>query len=100
MLANPEVLLMIIELDGVPVGVLRLDPANEHGEHEVSIVVAPDRARRGIASAALGLADRLVPGWTMRAEVLPGNDASLRLFGQAGYERVGPTTLLRRKLEE
>jgi UDP-2,4-diacetamido-2,4,6-trideoxy-beta-L-altropyranose hydrolase len=99
MLANPEVLLMLIEQDGVPAGVLRLDPPDDRGEHEVSILVAPDSARRGIAAAALGLADRLVPGWTLRAEVLPGNEASLRLFSRAGYERVGPTTFLRRKLE-
>jgi UDP-2,4-diacetamido-2,4,6-trideoxy-beta-L-altropyranose hydrolase len=99
MLVNPEVLLMLIEQEGVPAGVLRLDPPDDRGEHEVSILVAPECSGRGIASAALGLADRLVPGWTLRAEVLPGNEASLRLFSRAGYERVGPTTFLRRKLE-
>lgn len=96
-LANPDVLMMIIERSGKPAGVLRLDPPRTDEEHEVSILVAPESARQGVAAAALRLADRLAPGWTLRAEVLLGNEASLRLFMRAGYERVAPTTFVRGK---
>lgn len=77
----------MIAFEGKPAGVLRLD--RREGEvHEVSINVAPELAGRGIASAALRLAARLLPGGRLGAAILPGNAASLRLFERAGFRPV------------
>jgi RimJ/RimL family protein N-acetyltransferase len=88
-LADPGCIFTIIEEDGVPAGVLRLDRSGLDGEpeqgYEVSILVAPDRYRRGLGLAALRLARRLVPEAPLLAEILPGNAGSAALFARAGF---------------
>ncbi|MCW5729817.1 MAG: UDP-2,4-diacetamido-2,4,6-trideoxy-beta-L-altropyranose hydrolase [Alphaproteobacteria bacterium] len=87
-LNDPSCLLTIIEADGEPAGFLRLDRrGNAFGRpmHEISIAIAPDHYRRGIARAALALAARLMRGCELVAFVLEANDASHRLFREAGY---------------
>lgn len=86
--ANRKVL--IGERDGSPVGVVRLD--REGDEVEVSIYLVPLRAGRGEGSALLLSAENQLRSlWpevrNMRAEVLDGNAASLRLFERCGYEK-------------
>lgn len=87
-LADAERIMTIIEHDGEAVGVLRFDPVSDPAGGpgcEVSISVDPDRHGLGIASGALALGRRLLPGIRLYAEVLPGNVASRRLFLSAGY---------------
>jgi UDP-2,4-diacetamido-2,4,6-trideoxy-beta-L-altropyranose hydrolase len=97
-LADPQCLLNIVEHADVPAGVLRLDYLNDEtfGSRrlEVSILIAPDRKRLGIAQASLALARMLVPGAVLVAEVLPGNDASHRLFKAAGFRHDGTRYVL------
>lgn len=86
--ANRKVL--IGERDGSPVGVVRLD--REGDEVEVSIYLVPLRAGRGEGGALLLSAENwLRSTWPevrqIRAEVLDGNAASLRLFERCGYEK-------------
>jgi RimJ/RimL family protein N-acetyltransferase len=80
----------IILAAGAPVGVLRFDFESEAGAYRVSILVAPEAQGRGVALTALKLGAALMRGKALKAEVLPGNVASHRLFQMAGYVRVGP----------
>ena len=71
-------------LDGLPVGVLRLDRCDARS-FEVSILIAPAWHGRGIGKAALAAARRLVPDSAIIAEVLAGNRPSHQLFRAAGF---------------
>ncbi len=89
-LGAADCLLNIVEYDGRPAAVVRLDRdtpncASRPG-WEISIYVAPDCYGRGIGGAALALARQLVPEAEFVAEVLPDNAASHALFRKAGYE--------------
>jgi len=85
-LNDPQNLLMIIEFDGAPAGVLRLDYGK--ASHRVSIAVDPTHHRHGIAAAALALASRISPGYSLDAQVKPENKASLALFAAASYRHM------------
>lgn len=86
-LADPARWLMLIELDGRPVGILRLDEVAWR-QFEVSILVDPACHGRGVASRALALAARLCRGAILLAEVDPANAPSRALFARAGYVMV------------
>ena len=77
---------MIAEADGRRAGMLRIDK----GDAADRISIAVDRSfhRQGIGSSVLALAAQLRPRRVLEAEVLPGNKASLALFGGAGYRQV------------
>jgi RimJ/RimL family protein N-acetyltransferase len=76
------------ETDGLPIGVVRFERRGAD-RVEVSITVAPVSRGRGLARplleagivAARGVFGRV----TILADVLPGNDASMRLFQAAGF---------------
>ena len=51
-------------------------------------MIAPEKQGWGIAAAALTLGKLLLPNAHLRAVILPGNVASIRLFERAGYDRV------------
>lgn len=71
-----------------PAGVARLDrDAAASDEWLVSILIAPEARRFGLAAAALALLRRLAPEATLRAAVHPENAASVALFAGAGYVR-------------
>jgi RimJ/RimL family protein N-acetyltransferase len=73
-----DVLMLIGELEGEPVGHVRF----EHGE--VSVVVAPGHRGRGLASALIA-AGTAAYGGPAVARVKPENVASRRAFERAGY---------------
>lgn len=86
-LSDPLCLFTIVELDGMPAGVARLDPlADGDDAYEVSILTAPGAHGQGVGKAALRALRRLVPHADIFAAVLPGNEASRRLFQSAGYQ--------------
>jgi UDP-2,4-diacetamido-2,4,6-trideoxy-beta-L-altropyranose hydrolase len=95
-LIDPDCIFHLIEYDGQPAGVLRLDRyrglATGRVTFEISILVDPGLYRCGIAAAALRLAARLVPECDLYAEVLHGNDASMALFLRTGYRPVHELT--------
>jgi len=78
---------------GESAGVLRLDSMDEHADgYMVSVLVAPDHYRQGLASGALALVRRMLPDAELHAQVLTPNEASRHLFEAAGYrfdERLG-----------
>lgn len=76
----------IITYGDVPVGTLRLDDKGDGRKYEISIYVAPDYWGRGIASAALALADDLIPEAEFVAEVHSDNQASHAIFSKTGYK--------------
>jgi UDP-2,4-diacetamido-2,4,6-trideoxy-beta-L-altropyranose hydrolase len=89
-LASASHHLLIGELAGEPIGVVRFDERN--GEAEVSIYLAPTRTGRGEGPALL----RAAEGWLhserpavlmLRARVQAGNTASHHLFERCGYEQ-------------
>lgn len=87
-LAELGCVLDIIEYNGAPAGVLRLDRRMgiAAGEVcEVSIYIAPELGGRGIGGAALAALRRIAPRAVLIAHVLPENKASHALFSKAGY---------------
>jgi RimJ/RimL family protein N-acetyltransferase len=86
-LGSADCIIMIILLDDAPAGCLRLDRLFEARSPawEVSINIAPDYLRLGLAKAALGLARSAIPGAELIAHVLPRNTASHALFRAAGF---------------
>lgn len=88
-LADSTCDIWIGEVDGVPVGQVRLD-ADGEADAVVSISVAPGARGRGLGRALLlaGLARRTTDGRLVRAHVLSANEASLRLFRSCGFAEV------------
>lgn len=82
---DPGCDMFIILYDGKEAGFFRLDGL-EDGRREVSIIVAPEMQGRGIGKATLLIANEKWPEKDLFAEVLPGNEASHRIFSAAGYE--------------
>lgn len=87
-LANPDRHLLIAEQDGEPVGVLRFDVAEDAAE--VSVFLAPGLSGKGLGTAVLRSGvqwarERLGGVARLTARVRPGNEASLRVFGKAGF---------------
>ncbi|MGY4503287.1 UDP-2,4-diacetamido-2,4,6-trideoxy-beta-L-altropyranose hydrolase [Bradyrhizobium sp. GM24.11] len=85
--------LAIVETNGLPSGMIRLDRSkffsDEHRRYEVSIAISTAFHGRGVGSAALQLIRALYPGAILDAFVLPENQASLRMFLRAGYIDAG-----------
>lgn len=75
----------IIMHDGEPSGVLRLDYLADMGGYLVSIFIAPNKYRLGIASGALTIAKRLFSWSDIYAQIKPENTASAALFESAGF---------------
>jgi UDP-2,4-diacetamido-2,4,6-trideoxy-beta-L-altropyranose hydrolase len=86
-LASLDCILSIIMHGDEPAGMLRLDRRKGRASEawEVSILTAPEKKRLGLARAALEMARGRLPDAELIAEVLPGNNASHRLFRDAGY---------------
>lgn len=87
-LNDPNILLLIVEVEGVKAGMLRLDLVDHQGperRYTVSIALHPAFYARGIAAAALSLARRLRSAAIFDAEIMPDNTASKRLFLHAGF---------------
>ena len=82
----------LVLLDGVVVGDCGwFGPAGEDGEVEIGYGIAPSARGRGHGTAAVSLLLTWVRAHgaaTVRAEVLPGNEPSLRLLAGLGFEVV------------
>jgi len=98
-LNDPECIFNIILHGGEPAGVLRLEYCAGGNAYEVSIYVAPERWRLGIAGVALVLTRRLLPEAELRAEVQANNKASQALFAAAGYRAEGSWYISRPGIE-
>jgi len=93
-LVDPRLTLLIGEVDGVKIGMVRFD----HGdETEVSINVNPACRSRGHGYALLAEAMKHVAG-DVWAEIKDENLASQRVFERAGFEHQGVRGGLRRYL--
>ena len=90
-LASPQRFLLIAELDGHRVGMVRFDAQGRRGHWVVSINLAPESRGRGRGAPTLHA------GWCwltseqdvieVVARIKSTNRASLRTFESAGYER-------------
>jgi RimJ/RimL family protein N-acetyltransferase len=82
-----------IALDGVVVGDCGwFGPPDEDGEVEIGYGLAPSARGQGVGTAAVQLLLDWVAGQgarTVRAEVLPGNEPSLRLLARLGFTDIG-----------
>ncbi len=99
--SDPSTLLFIIERQGERAGMLRLDRrrAREGEGYTVSIAIAPEQKRRGVARAALELVGEMLAPVDLFAEIDPANRPSLGLFAAVGYEQVA-TRWFRRRAEK
>lgn len=87
-LENPDRVLLIGEMDGKPVGVLRYDLSGE--EALISVYLVPGGQGQGIGtqlirSGSIWLKEHQSRINVVNAEILSVNIASLRAFEQAGY---------------
>ncbi len=85
---NPNQDLLVLSDSLGPLGVMRFD--REASDAEVSIYLTPDRLGSGRGAAMLLAAERWLANrhpatLTVRANVLPGNAASVELFRSCGY---------------
>jgi UDP-2,4-diacetamido-2,4,6-trideoxy-beta-L-altropyranose hydrolase len=83
LLRNPARRLFIAEASGEPVGSVRADRDEDGSCHELSWTVAPAARGRGIGACMVRLLLAEVSG-PVRAEVKPGNPASVRIAEAAG----------------
>ena len=88
-LANPARSLFVAQVGQLPVGSIRFDRLAS-GHLEVSVYTDPELQGLGLGERLLaageqGMLSRLPEGFTVDAQVLPGNTASRRLFQAAGY---------------
>jgi RimJ/RimL family protein N-acetyltransferase len=95
--------LLVAELDGDPIGTLRLD-AHAAGRWEVSITVAPHARQKKLAAPLLRAAEaeaKTHGATLLTATIRPQNEASVRAFKTAGYyafvER-GPVLVCQRRI--
>jgi RimJ/RimL family protein N-acetyltransferase len=83
---------LVVE-DGVVVGDCGwFGPPDEDGEVEIGYGLAPSARGRGLGTEAVRLLVEWVRGQgarSVRAEVLPGNETSLRLLARLGFEDIG-----------
>jgi UDP-2,4-diacetamido-2,4,6-trideoxy-beta-L-altropyranose hydrolase len=88
-LAADQDWLLLGEVDGTPVGYVRLDWMGEdkgRPQYLMSIAAAPGFYGQGIGSALLSGARQLAPGAHFYAKVLAENTASVALFERANYQ--------------
>lgn len=83
LLRNPARRLFIAEAHGEPVGSVRADRDDDGACHELSWTVAPSARGRGFGARMVRLLMAEVSG-PVRAEVKPGNPASVRIAEAAG----------------
>ncbi|WP_257264246.1 UDP-2,4-diacetamido-2,4,6-trideoxy-beta-L-altropyranose hydrolase [Endozoicomonas sp. ONNA2] len=87
-LNQPDCFLHFMIIEGKEVGMLRFDPVDGSDNYEISILVAPECYRLGIAEAGLKLMRKIYPEFNFIATVLPGNLASHSLFKRLGYKQI------------
>jgi UDP-2,4-diacetamido-2,4,6-trideoxy-beta-L-altropyranose hydrolase len=90
-LSNPAITLLMIERNGMHVGMVRLDRNLECsiGQcYDISIAIDSGAQGLGIASAALVFVRRLRPIAVFRADIVASNTASKELFLRAGFAHV------------
>ena len=88
-LANPARWLFVAQVGQLPVGSIRFDRL-DNGHLEVSLYTDPDLQGLGLGQRLLAAGEQALlalhpGGFTVQAQVLPGNTASQRLFQAAGY---------------
>jgi RimJ/RimL family protein N-acetyltransferase len=81
--------LSIAELDGLPVGVIRLDWNEEHDRCEISFTVAPEHRRKGIGYKIVQQQVDQVCEATAWARVKVANEGSRRIFERLGFRIIG-----------
>ena len=85
-LEDSERLLMIVDVDGKPSGMVRLDKLPGGAVcFEISIAIDGGRHGEGIGRAALSLVRNLAPAADLIATVNSTNEASIALFLAAGF---------------
>lgn len=88
-LMNPSRWLFVAQVGQLPVGSIRFDRL-DNGHLEVSLYTDPDLQGLGLGQRLLAAGEQALlalcsGGFTVQAQVLPGNTTSQRLFQTAGY---------------
>ncbi len=84
-LGRPLCVLNIVELDGIPCGMLRIEPFETGEVMDVSLLISSEFQGRGVGKASLKLASELLPWVTLRAEIHRDNYRSRSTFEAAGF---------------
>jgi len=86
----------VAELDGLPVGVIRLDWNDERDSSEVSFTVAPEHRRKGLGFRIVQLKTEGLSNVRVLARVKVTNLGSRRIFDRLGFrvvDRIGDLVL-------
>lgn len=87
---SPDHELLIALCDGVPIGMVRAEHMqSKPGSFEISINIAPASRRAGLGKATLAAACERWNKQILYASIKYNNIASLRVFGDCGFERIG-----------
>jgi L-amino acid N-acyltransferase YncA len=78
--------MLIGEIDGAAVGLVRFDPDGAGG-HRVSINLAPQARGRGVGARMLAAAVATIAG-PLHAEIREGNAASEQIFLACGFRKI------------
>lgn len=89
-LVNPKRTLLIAELDGTPVGTVRIDRTHEGAE--MSWTVSPDQRGKGIGAA---MVKQALPIGTLTASIKRENIASRRIAEKCGFVLIADERLQR-----
>ena len=99
-LQDPGCRIVIISLNGTPVGVLRLDCIGSSAT--INYTVAPEARGKGCGTYIVGLAEKIAPECisVLEGTVLSDNPASQRCFARNGYQSVthGDTCIFRKTI--
>jgi UDP-2,4-diacetamido-2,4,6-trideoxy-beta-L-altropyranose hydrolase len=86
-LSSPVTQILIAEDGGKPVGTVRVDFRGEYSE--LSWTVSPLARGNGVGTQMLVRAARAIPVRPLRAEIKPGNTASVRMAEKCGFSLLG-----------
>ncbi len=91
-LEDPEYLMLVLEKDQTPCGLVRYDL----DEHLISIVLSPEFRGQGLGKHVLAIGVGFIEGAghsLIRADVEEPNVSSHKIFEQCGFEKIGERTL-------
>jgi RimJ/RimL family protein N-acetyltransferase len=85
---NPQ-RIAIAEMDGMRVGVIRLDWNDEHDSCEISFTVAPEHRRKGLGFRIVQQETQSLSNVRLLAKVKAANIGSRRIFERLGFRAIG-----------
>ena len=88
-LSDKHSLFNIILINNIPAGFLLLKHDQKQKDYNINILITLENRKKGIASASLLTAKKLLPDAKLRAKIHRNNKESLALFRNSGFKAIG-----------